>query len=410
GGEQFDLAILDMQMPGMDGLMLAEEIRKLPSGAKMPLVLLSSMRIRPDDPKFTWASFACYMTKPIKPAHLHEVLVSVISGAQAVEKKTPAATKLDPTLAARLPLRVLVCDDNVINQKVALRLFQQMGYRADVASNGKEALAALDRQSYDLIFMDLMMPEMGGLEATSIIRERQKQRDKFPNYKASIVVIAMTASAMQGDREKCLAVGMEDYISKPVRLEDIRAMVEKWGPVATAGMQEERTTAVETPNTKNQTPEKLQNSSSNASIAPNGHGAAGNGSANGNPNSLTEEIAPPVDMDRLNDFTDGDPEQLRELVTLYLSQTSEQIQKLEAAVAANSVQEVRRLAHSCAGASATCGMRRLVPMLRELEAQGANNKLTTAPGLCKEASQEFNRIRVFLEGKLAEQTELAGKG
>ena len=136
------------------------------------------------------------------------------------------------TLASRLPLRVLLCDDNVINQKVALRLLQQMGYRADLAANGLEALAALDRQPYDLIFMDVMMPEMDGLEATRLIRERQKQPSQFPNYKSSIIIVAMTASAMQGDREKCLAAGMDDYVAKPVRLEDVRAIVERWGAVA----------------------------------------------------------------------------------------------------------------------------------------------------------------------------------
>src|SRR4029077_20887271 len=115
--------------------------------------------------------------------------------------------------AARLPLRVLLCDDNTINQKVALRLLQQMGYRGDLAANGLEALAALERQPYDLVFMDVMMPEMGGLEATRIIRQRQKQPAQFPHYKTSIVVVAMTASAMQGDREKCLESGMDDYIA-----------------------------------------------------------------------------------------------------------------------------------------------------------------------------------------------------
>ena len=107
-----------------------------------------------------------------------------------------------------------------------------MGYRADQAANGLEALAALDRQSYDLIFMDLMMPEMEGLEATRIIRERQQQKSQFPNYKSPIIIVAMTASAMQGDREKCLQGGMDDYLAKPVRLEDVRNIIERWGPRA----------------------------------------------------------------------------------------------------------------------------------------------------------------------------------
>src|SRR5205823_6158022 len=122
----------------------------------------------------------------------------------------------------------LLCDDNPINQKVAFRLLQQMGYRADLSSNGLQALAALDHQSYDLIFMDVMMPEMGGFEATGIIRQRQKQPSQFPNYKSPLIIIAMTANAMQGDREKCLAAGMDDYLPKPVRPEEMRSMIERW--------------------------------------------------------------------------------------------------------------------------------------------------------------------------------------
>jgi CheY-like chemotaxis protein len=213
----------------MDGLMLAGEIRKLPGSVSMPLVLLTSMGVRSDHPDFASASFASCLNKPIKPVQLQEALVRVLSGAKPAFRRTAPNAKLDPALASRLPLRVLLCDDNVINQKVALRLLQQMGYRADLAANGLEALAALEARPYDLIFMDVMMPEMGGLEATAAIRQRQKQRVQFPNYKSPMIIIAMTANAMQGDREKCLAAGMDDYLAKPVRPEDMRTIVERWG-------------------------------------------------------------------------------------------------------------------------------------------------------------------------------------
>jgi CheY-like chemotaxis protein len=331
-GERFDLAILDMQMPGMDGLMLAAELRKLPNAATLPLVLLTSMGLQQETPELSRAGFASCLTKPIKPAQLHEVLARVVSGAKpAPATPAPANTKLDPTLAQRLPLHVLLCDDNVINQKVAVRLLQQMGYRADVAANGVEALEALARQPYDLIFMDVMMPEMGGLEATQTIRQRQRQRAQFPNCKSSIIIVAMTASAMQGDREKCLAAGMDDYIAKPVRLDDLRAIVERWGARAAAA-------------------EPAQ---------PPPTGAAASASAPPTADHYFAEAAP-VDMARLLDFTNGSPENLRELVTLYLTQTREQLQQLRAAVTAAAPADVRRLAHSCAGASATCGVRGLV--------------------------------------------------
>src|SRR5262249_23097627 len=238
-------------------------------------------------------------TKPIKPVQLQQVLLRVISGAKPLARRLPTNHKLDPTLARRLPLRVLLCDDNAINQKVALRLLQQMGYRADLAANGLEALAALERQAYDLVFMDVMMPEMGGLEATRLIRERQKQRSEFPNYKSSIIVVAMTANAMQGDREKCLAAGMDDYIAKPVRLEDVRTIVERWGAIA----------------------------SSAGSANPAEPVKPGNAAVPERATASAPLVPAPVDMDRLIEFTDGSADNLRELITLYLDQTAEQMEQ-----------------------------------------------------------------------------------
>jgi len=382
-GENFDLAILDMQMPVMDGLMLASEIRKLPGTVRMPLVLLTSMGMHHDNPDFARAAFASCLTKPIKPTQLFEVLVRVISGGKPA-KQPPAQTKLDPTLASRLPLRVLLCDDNVVNQKVALRLLQQMGYRADLAGNGVEALAALDKQPYDLVFMDVMMPEMDGLQATTAIRERQRQRVQHPHYKSSMIIVAMTANAMQGDRDKCLAAGMDDYLAKPVRPEDIRIIVERWGAVA--GLPD----AVETRSKDSRT--------TKASQAPVSTKAAVEANEDG-----------PVEMERLLDFSDGNMDNLRELVTLYLNQTSEQMEQLEAAVQAGNPEDVRRLSHSCAGASATCGMRRLVPLMRELERQGYEGKLVNAIDLCRQAGREFENIRIFLEAYLSRHADLVSK-
>jgi CheY-like chemotaxis protein len=383
-GERFDLALLDMQMPGMDGLMLASEIRKLPGGNTLPLVLLASMGVHSDHPGVASAAFASCLTKPIKPAQLHEALLRAISGAKPPAQTAPASSKLDPTLATRLPLRVLLCDDNVVNQKVAVRLLQQMGYRADLAANGVEALAALDRQPYDLVFMDVMMPEMSGLEVTRFIRERQKQRSQFPNYKSPIVIIAMTANAMQGDREKCIAAGMDDYVAKPVRLEDIRAIVERWGAAAGAGETSQSASTASRSSPVPCTPAQPQAAQAQSQEAP-------------------------VDMERLLDFSDGNPEGLRELVTLYLDQTRGQLAELEAAVRAGAPQEVRRLAHSCAGASATCGMRRIVPLLRELERQGFEGKLVNTDELYRKTAAEFGSIRQFLEAYLATHANLVPK-
>jgi CheY-like chemotaxis protein len=369
-------------MPEMDGMTLATEIRKLPNTGGLPLVLLASIGTRTDKPDFSIFSHVCSLPKPVKRAQLHQTVLRVICGTKPLVKNAPVRATLDPTLAHRLPLRVLLCDDNAINQKVALRLLQQMGYQADLVANGVEALAALDREPYDLIFMDVMMPEMGGLEATAIIRQRQQQKSQFPNYKSSIIIIAMTANAMQGDREKCLAAGMDDYIAKPVRLEDVRKIVERWG---NAAAQAER---------------------SEPEAAPATNGTAPRGEM---PSETKPAEEAPVDMERLLEFTDGSADSLRELVTLYLSQTEEQLAKLETAAGAGLAGEARRIAHSCAGASATCGMRRLVPLLREVERQGLEGKLTNAPQLCQEASREFKRIRSFLDAYLASHPDLVSQ-
>ena len=228
-GQVFDLAILDMQMPAMDGVTLAAQIRKLPQGSH-PAAGIADLHGRPFRPS------RISPARPLPPASPSQS--SPPNSAKSCSAPSPAPNpppgkprpppnSIPPSPPA-CPSASCLCDDNVINQKVAVRLLQQMGYRADVAANGIEALEALDRQPYDLIFMDVMMPEMGGLEATRRIRERQREPGRFPHYKSPLIIIAMTASAMPGDREKCLAAGMDDYIAKPVRLEDVRAIIERW--------------------------------------------------------------------------------------------------------------------------------------------------------------------------------------
>jgi CheY-like chemotaxis protein len=216
-GENFDLAILDMNMPDMDGLALAAQVHGLRPA--LPLVLFSSLgRHEAGD---TEGLFNAYLSKPLRQAQLFDTLVGLLGHGPA----TPAmpvkdkATTMDAGMAARHPLRILLAEDNVVNQKLALRLLQQMGYRADLASNGLEAIESLERQPYDVVLMDVQMPEMDGLEATRRIVQR------WPNG-ARPRIVAMTANAMQGDREACLAAGMDDYVTKPIRVEALVAALQ----------------------------------------------------------------------------------------------------------------------------------------------------------------------------------------
>ncbi len=214
-GEAFDLAILDMHMPEMDGLQLAQLIHALRPA--LPLVLFSSLGRR--EAGDTGGLFQAYLTKPLRQSHLFDMLVSLLdlAGVPAAAQQVataPAKTQSDPGMAARHPLRILLAEDNVVNQKLAMRLLQQMGYRADLASNGLEAVDSVQRQTYDVVLMDVQMPELDGLDATRRICALQPA-DARPR------IIAMTANAMQGDREMCIAAGMDDYITKPIRVNQL---------------------------------------------------------------------------------------------------------------------------------------------------------------------------------------------
>ncbi|MDX2033328.1 MAG: response regulator [Blastocatellia bacterium] len=221
GGEAFDLAILDMQMPAMDGAMLSLEIRRLPGIVQPQMVMLTSLATsaRELKEKYEGLDFAAFLNKPIKPSQLYDALIGIVSRRKASPRNSVAPPKLSTETARRLPLRVLLTEDNVINQKVALRLLDRLGYRADIAGNGIEAIDAIRRQRYDVIFMDVHMPEMDGIEATRrICAEWPLDRPR---------IIAMTANVLQEDRDLCLSAGMDDFVSKPVRLEELQAAIER---------------------------------------------------------------------------------------------------------------------------------------------------------------------------------------
>jgi signal transduction histidine kinase/HPt (histidine-containing phosphotransfer) domain-containing protein len=219
----FDVAIIDQQLPEMEGLTLAEDIRRHPAGRQLPLLLLSSVRLRNDDTRPLRSSISVFVHKPIRPAQLLDALCRALNIQLQREKKAPFAPSLDANLAQRLPLRLLLADDNPINQKVGLSVLQKLGYRADIAHNGVEVLQALEQKAYDVLFLDVQMPEMDGLEAARQICEKwpPERRPK---------IIAMTGNALMGDREKCLQSGMDDYISKPIRVSELQSAIEKWGP------------------------------------------------------------------------------------------------------------------------------------------------------------------------------------
>ncbi len=209
--QPYDLAILDMHMPGMDGATLAKAIRD--AGHTLPLVLFTSLGRKEGSDN----TFAATLGKPLRQSQLFDTLVSLLVQEAAPQRAAaPAKPRMDAGMAERHPLRILLAEDNVVNQKLAMRLLAQMGYRADLASNGIEAIESIERQTYDVVLMDVQMPEMDGLEASRRITAKWKPHER-PR------IVAMTANAMQGDREECLAAGMDDYVTKPIRVDALIA-------------------------------------------------------------------------------------------------------------------------------------------------------------------------------------------
>jgi signal transduction histidine kinase/CheY-like chemotaxis protein len=218
-GDEFDVAIVDVQMPEMDGITLAAEIRKLRTSDDLPIILYSSLGRR--ELGAEGVRPAAFLAKPLKPSSLLDTLMDVVAHQPTrVKQPEPSRSPYESDLGARVPLRILLAEDNAVNQRLAVRILTQLGYRPDVASNGLEVLDALERQYYDVVLMDVQMPELDGLETTRRIRTTHAGTGQ-PR------IVAMTANALQGDRELCLEAGMDDYIGKPVRVEElVRALRE----------------------------------------------------------------------------------------------------------------------------------------------------------------------------------------
>jgi CheY-like chemotaxis protein/HPt (histidine-containing phosphotransfer) domain-containing protein len=368
----FDLALLDWQMPEMDGLALARAIKADPAIADTRLVLLTSLGYPCSPEELTSANIESCLVKPIKQSRLFDCVMNVMGKAAASEYLADSAHSL-PTSAPRpdeprASARLLLAEDNHINQRVALGQLHGLGYDADVVTDGVEVLEALKSKSYDIILMDCQMPRMDGFEATRAIRiEEQGSRTKSP-----IHIVAITANALRGDREKCLAAGMNDYLSKPIRTHELQAVLERW-------------------KTGNQPDNRDLVSSESATL----------GSASGSVSSIHQVSLPgssedaPVDMQQFVEFSGG-PEELPEMIHLYLEQADQLIKDLGVAIRSGMAGEVFRCAHKLLGSSANCGMTAILPALRELETMGRTGQLGQAEKAHANASQQLERIKEFL--------------
>jgi len=357
----FDVAILDMQMPDMDGLMLGEQIRGYQNAKALPLVMLTSLGRR--DIETQGVEFAAFLHKPIKPSQLYNVLVSLFAEAEQarpVLKPTEATGgQFDALLGRRLPLRILLAEDNTVNQKLALRLLERMGYRADVVANGLEVLEALQRQRYDVILMDVQMPEMDGLEASRAIHEgwEASQRPR---------IIAMTANAMQGDREECLAAGMDDYLTKPIQINVLQEALERVGQWARIHRRPTSPLApVKTAPLTLETEEQ-----------------AGPGPA----------LDPAVLVELRQFQGEGEPDIVQELAEAFQFETPPLLQVLRQAVAEGQPEPLKRAAHNLKGSSNNLGARMMAALSVELETIGKRGTVEGAAELITRLEQEYQRV------------------
>jgi CheY-like chemotaxis protein len=337
-------------MPGMDGFELARAIKSDPDIASVRLVLLTSFGQRGHGATAREIGVAAYLNKPVRQSQLFDCLTAVMSQVSATEENdlslAPRRLVTKHTLKASPRVRherILLAEDHLVNQKVALRQLAKLGYRADVVANGLEVLEALERVPYDLVLMDCQMPEMDGYEATTAIRLREGATKHTP-------IIAMTAHALDTDRAKCLAAGMDDYISKPVRPAELARVLK-------------RTLSV-----------------------------AGN----------LGESNSPVDIERMYLAMGDEPEELFDMLSVYLDQMTKSLEKLDLAIESGNASEVNLIAHNCAGANANCGMTALVAPLRDLEQMASENDLARAADLGAHIRKEFERVRRFLLENLEE--------
>jgi len=334
-GELFDVAVLDMQMPEMDGLALAREIRR--HRQELPLLLVTSLGHLPEARSAT--DFAAQLTKPLKPSQLYDALMGVL----AVDAKALAPTEDGsdgkPVTSS---LRILVAEDNAVNQKVALQLLERLGYRADVAWNGLEVLDALERQPYDVVLMDIQMPELDGLDASRRICERWS-----PGVRPRI--IAMTANVMPEDREACFSAGMDDYLAKPIRPEELARALRHVRPLG----------------------ETAEASSDDAGV------------------TLAAAALESLREIGGNDF-------LAELIDEFLAEAPALLATLRRSLEQDDADETRRAVHTLKSNGATFGAEDFSELCRELEERAKDGRLVGADELADRIEREYARLQQAL--------------
>jgi CheY-like chemotaxis protein/HPt (histidine-containing phosphotransfer) domain-containing protein len=355
-GDPFDVALLDYQMPEMDGIALAREIRAA-RGARAPVLILLSSTGQSLASVHADAGFAAGLSKPLRLSHLRDRLLETIGDQHDARADVVPAAARD--VGSPMPLRILLAEDNPINQKVALRLLERLGYGANVVGDGRQVLARLDQAAYDVILMDVQMPEMDGLETSRAICARWAASER-PR------IIAMTAEAMQGDRDKCLAAGMDDYLVKPVTLDRLAAALAKCRPLAAT-----------------------------AATAPeDGPAPAVDGQSTAAGSALDRDV-----LDQLREDLGGTAA-LRDVIRSFLDQTPSVLSALRDAAARADVASIRRAAHKIKGTSSLLGARALSEQCAEIERVGESGSIADAGSRVTAVEASYRTIEAALRAEI----------
>jgi signal transduction histidine kinase/CheY-like chemotaxis protein/PAS domain-containing protein/HPt (histidine-containing phosphotransfer) domain-containing protein len=360
-GTPYEVAVLDMLMPGKDGLQLAKEIKSHPQSAAVRLIVLTSLFQPGHAERARRAGFNAYLTKPVRHDQLQGCLRVVFGLQQATMLPSPGTggtLQAMPALITRHTLaeqrvrpRILVAEDNLVNQKLAVRMLERLGYRPDIVSNGVEALAAFEREVYAAIVMDCQMPVMDGYEATRHIREREQRCDAARD-RPHIPIIALTANAMQGDRERCKVAGMDDYLSKPVKTDDLGEILQRWLP--------------ETPQGESSVPAL--------------------------PREMSKSDASVFDASTMLANIGGDVELFDQLIRLFLDRHRTMIQDIQAAIDRADGGELERAAHSMKGTAGNLCAPDVVLLASQLEAAGRLGQLAEAPTLLRQLERTTQQL------------------
>lgn len=360
-GTPYEVAVLDMLMPGKDGLQLAKEIKSHPQSAAVRLIVLTSLFQPGHAERARRAGFNAYLTKPVRHDQLQGCLRVVFGLQQAAMLPSPGTDgtlQAMPALITRHTLaeqrarpRILVAEDNLVNQKLAVRMLERLGYRPDIVSNGVEAVAAFEREIYAAIVMDCQMPVMDGYEATRHIRERE-QRSDAARDRPHVPIIALTANAMHGDRERCKVAGMDDYLSKPVKTDDLGEILQRWIP--------------ESPRGESSIP------------AP--------------PREMSKSDVSVFDASTMLTNIGGDVQLFDQLIRLFLDRHRAMVQDIQAAIGQADCGELERAAHSMKGTAGNLCAPDVVLLAGQLEAAGRLGQLAEAPALLLQLERTIQQL------------------